>query len=103
MSTPKKTKVEKPMPPALVELSNRIELMAIDKAIENMSMVCTRLLQIKSNHGATNAMMQVALENLESFQDPSIVQVARQVYIDAAREEIINTLVKKQEKKQEKF
>jgi hypothetical protein len=45
----------------------------------------------------------VALDNLESFKDPAFVPAAEPAYIEAAREEIINALVKKQEKKQEKF
>jgi DNA mismatch repair ATPase MutL len=103
MSTKKKITEKKEFPPALVTLAEKIEAMAVDKAIENMSMVCTRLLQIKSNHGATREMLQVALDNLESFKDPAFVPAAEPAYIEAAREEIINALVKKQEKKQEKF
>ena len=48
-------------------------------------------------------MLQVALDNLEDFQDPAFTPAADPVFIEAAREEIINGLLKSQEKKKDVF
>lgn len=101
MTTQKKSHQEKPQHPALVALSARIEEMAHVKAKESLELVCTRLSQIRSNHGISTEMLQVAIDHLDKFQIDEELPISP-IYIETARKDIINSLVKAQEKK-EKF
>lgn len=101
MTTPKKSPQEKPQHPALAALADRIEEMAHGKAKESLMLVCTRLSQIRSNHGISTEMLQVAIDNLDKFDTDDVVPLDH-LYLEKTRQDIINSLVKAQEKK-EKF
>ena len=96
MSTPKKI-TEKPMPPDLVELAEKIDKMAVSRAGEKINSICTRLVQIMHNSNVTREMMRIAAENIKNFERNQSAPVTPE-YVFHARQEIINGLIKEDAK-----
>jgi len=93
----KKKITEKPMPPALVALSERIEKLAVNRSTEKLNSICKRLVQARQNLGITPEMLQVALDNLENYERHNTTPVSA-VYVFHARQEIINKLIQEDKK-----
>jgi uncharacterized protein (UPF0147 family) len=98
MSTPKKKITEKKeFPPALVELAEKIDKMAVRMAGEKINSICTRLVQIMHNSDVTREMMRIAAENIENFEVNKCAPVTPE-YVYHARQEIINKLIQEDKK-----
>ena len=88
---------KKEFPPALVELAERIDKMAVSRAGDRINSICNRLVQIMHNSNVTREMMRIAAENIKNFERNQSAPVTPE-YVFHARQEIINGLIKEDAK-----